>query len=301
MTKVTQPLRGRAARGDDTDRNKRTLGVVAVTIALLAAGSAANARLDDRAPAEIQLLTVSDWHGQIVPLQPATGQVGGAAFLKTYFDAERAKNPNTLTFMAGDSVGATPPISSFFDDEPAIRAMNMMGVNADTFGNHNFDGGIAHLQSLINIAEFPFVVANLKGLEENLTGVTKRAMFTVDGVRVAVIGIMNEEAPTLVTPGALGTIQIANSIAAANKAAGQARDAGAKVVVILTHKGIRGFDVNNNAFGELIDFANGVDETLIDVIAGDHTDFQYSGLHGTDSASSPSRTRARAQSSRRFS
>lgn len=43
--------------------------------------------------------------------------------------------------------------------------------------------------------------------------------FTVDGVRVAVIGIMNEEAPTLVTPGALGTIQIANSIAAANKAA----------------------------------------------------------------------------------
>src|SRR5687768_12741061 len=69
MTKVTQPLRGRAARGDDTDRKKVTLGVVAVTIALLAAGSAASARLDDRAPAEIQLLTVSDWHGQIVPLQ----------------------------------------------------------------------------------------------------------------------------------------------------------------------------------------------------------------------------------------
>ena len=279
MTKVAQPLRDLAARGDDTDRKKRTLGVVAVTIALLAAGSAASARLDDRAPVEIQLLTVSDWHGQIVPLQVETGLVGGAAFLKTHFDAARAQNPNTLTFMAGDSVGATPPISSFFEDEPAIRAMNMMGVNADTFGNHNFDGGIEHLQSLINIAEFPFVVANLKGLEENLTGVRKRAMFTVDGVRVAVIGIMNEEAPTLVTPGALGTIQIANSIAAANKAARQARDAGAKVVVILTHKGIRGFDVNNNAFGELIDFANGVDPTLIDVIAGDHTDFEYSGRH----------------------
>jgi hypothetical protein len=71
MTKVTQPLRDLAARGDDTDRKKRTLGVVAVTIALLAAGSAASARLDDPAPAEIQLLTVSDWHGQIVPLQVA--------------------------------------------------------------------------------------------------------------------------------------------------------------------------------------------------------------------------------------
>lgn len=104
---------------------------------------------------------MSDWHGRIVPLQQETGQVGGAAFLKTYFDAARAENPNTLTFMAGDSVGATPPISSFFGDEPAIRTMNMMGVNADTFGDHNFDGGIEHLQSLINIAEFPFVVALL--------------------------------------------------------------------------------------------------------------------------------------------
>lgn len=264
-----------------SDMRKRTLRVIAVTMALLVAGTAASAASPGGSGStEIQLLTVSDWHGQIVPLVPATGpQVGGAAFLKAYFDQARAANPNTLTFMAGDSVGATPPISSFFDDEPAIRAMNMMGINADTFGNHNFDQGIAHLQSLIDIAEFPFVAANLKNLEANLTGVEKRTMFTVDGVRVAVIGIVNEEAPTLVTPGALGTLQITDSVVAANKAARQARDAGASVVVILTHKGIRGFDVNNNAFGELVDFANGVDPTLIDVIVGDHTDFQYSGLH----------------------
>jgi len=77
----------------------------------------------------------------------------------------------------------------------------------------------------------------------------------------------------------LGPIQISNSVAAANKAARQARLAGATVVIILTHKGIRGFDESGNAFGELVDFANGVDPTLIDVIVGDHTDFQYSGLH----------------------
>ncbi len=259
---------------------KRTLTVVAVTIALLAvAGAAVSSAKPTPGTTQIQLLTISDWHGQIVPLEPATGRVGGAAFLKTYLDAARAENPNTLTFMAGDSVGATPPISSFFGDEPAIRAMNMMGVDADTFGNHNFDGGIAHLQSLIDIAEFRFVAANLKGLEENLSGVEKRVLFDVDGVRVAVIGITNEEAPTLVAPGAFGAIEITESIAAANKAARQARAAGAKVVVILAHKGIRGFDVNNNAFGELIDFTTGVNPGLVDVVVGDHTDFQYSGFH----------------------
>ena len=254
------------------------VGVAAVVASLLAGGNGAQAA-PEPAVTHIQLLTVSDWHGQIVPLEPATGRVGGAAFLKTYFDEARAENPNTLTFMAGDSFGATPPISNFFGDEPAIRTMNMMGMSADTFGNHNFDAGVAHLQSLVDIAEFPFVAANLKGIEENLTGVEKRAMFTVDGVRIAVIGIVNEEAPTLVTPGAMGTIQISESVATADKAARQARAAGATVVIILTHKGIRGFDESGNAFGELVDFADRVDPSLIDVIVGDHTDFQYSALH----------------------
>ena len=103
--------------------------------------------------------------------------------------------------MAGDSFGATPAISNLFEDEPAVTAMNMMDVDADTFGNHNFDRGIPHTQRMVDLAEFPFVSANLKGVEENLTGVSKRVLFNVDGVRVAVIGITNEEAPELVFPG----------------------------------------------------------------------------------------------------
>jgi 2',3'-cyclic-nucleotide 2'-phosphodiesterase (5'-nucleotidase family) len=231
---------------------------------------------------DIQLLTVSDWHGQLTSFDidpgPATVIGGGAAVLKAYFDQARAANPNTLTFMAGDSIGATPPISSFFEDEPAIRTMNMMGVTADTFGNHNFDRGVDHLQRMIDLAEFDFVSANLRNVEENLTGVDPWSLYHVDGVKVAVIGITNEEAPELVTPGALGTIEITDSVEAANKRASIARRAGAQVVVILTHKGIRGFE-NGTAFGELVDFANAVDPSLVDVILGDHTNFTYSGLH----------------------
>jgi 2',3'-cyclic-nucleotide 2'-phosphodiesterase (5'-nucleotidase family) len=227
-------------------------------------------------PVNIQLLTVSDWHGQLTSIN--TPAVGGAAVLSSYFKADRAANPNTLTFMAGDSFGATPPISSFFDDEPAVRAMNMMGITADTFGNHSFDHGIAHLQHLIDLADFPFLAANLRNVEDNLTGVDKMTIFNVGGIKVAVIGIVNEEAPELVKPGSLGTIQITDSVAAANKTAAVARTAGAQVVVVLTHKGIRGVDGSGNAFGELIDLANGVDPSLVDVIVGDHTDFQFQGL-----------------------
>jgi 2',3'-cyclic-nucleotide 2'-phosphodiesterase (5'-nucleotidase family) len=259
---------------------RRFTTAVALTIGLLVLTGSAGARLDGDRQATattttLQILTVSDWHGQLTPVSG----VGGAAVLKAYFDQLRADNPNTLTFMAGDSWGATPPISSFFEDVPAVTAMNMMGIDADTFGNHNFDRGIAHLQSQVDLAEFPFVSANLKNLDDNLTGVEPWQMFEVGGIKVAVIGITNEEAPTLVSPGAFGTIEITDSTRAANKTAMEARKAGAQVVVVLTHKGIRGFNADGSAFGELIDLANSVPAGQIDLIVGDHTDFTYSGVH----------------------
>jgi 2',3'-cyclic-nucleotide 2'-phosphodiesterase (5'-nucleotidase family) len=261
---------------------KRVTTAAAVLVAsLLMSGTAAaqpelsSGLAKNQGTVDVQLLTVSDWHGQLTPISG----VGGAAFLKTYFDQARAANPNTLTFMAGDSFGATPPISSFFQDEPAVRAMNMMGLTADTLGNHNFDRGIAHLQQMVDLADFDFLSANLRNIKDNLTGVERMKLYNVGGIKVAVIGITNEEAPTLVSPGAFGTIEVTDSIAAANRTAAVARRAGAQVVVILTHKGIRGFDANGDAFGELIDFADGVDPSVIDVIVGDHTNFTYSGLH----------------------
>jgi 2',3'-cyclic-nucleotide 2'-phosphodiesterase (5'-nucleotidase family) len=104
-------------------------------------------------------------------------------------------------------------------------------------------------------------------------------MFEVGGLDVAVVGITNEEAPTVVSPGAFGTIEITDSVQAANVAAREAKRAGADVVIVLTHKGIRGFNADGSAFGELIDLANNVSAGQIDLIVGDHTDFTYSGVH----------------------
>jgi 5'-nucleotidase len=99
----------------------------------------------------------------------------------------------------------------------------------------------------------------------------------VGGAKVAVIGITNEEAPNLVLPGAFGTIQVTDGVAAANKFARIARQARADAVIVVTHKGIR--SLSEGASGELVDFANAVDPALVDVVIGDHTDIQYSGLH----------------------
>ncbi len=251
---------------------------LAVVVGTLTLASAATPTVD------IQFLNVSDWHAQLDPLT----NVGGAAVLSAYFMADRAANPNTLTLTAGDAFGASPPLSGFFGEEPGVRAMRLMGFDADTLGNHNFDRGVAHLQTMIDRAAdasgsvpgapFAYVSANLKNVEDNLDGVAPYKLFDIGGVRVAVIGITNPEAPGLVFPGSFGTIEVTAPIPAANKAKARAKREGAKILVAITHLGITGFDpVTGAATGPLVDFANNVGG--FNLIFGDHTDVQYSGIH----------------------
>jgi 5'-nucleotidase len=236
-------------------------------------------------PVTIQILNVSDWHGNVDPV----GGVGGAWNISERWQEDRLAFPS-LTLTAGDDYNASPPLSSFFEEVPAVLAQRLMGMQVGTLGNHNFDRGVEHLQQMVDLAGAPtsdeapgdpfrYVSANLK-LNGEVEGIDPFASFNVGGVNVAVIGITNEEAPTLVLPGSFGAIQVTNGASAANRTAAAARRAGADAVVVITHKGVRGFvdDDTSQPFGELIDFANEVSPNLIDVIIGDHTDVRFDGV-----------------------
>src|SRR3970040_2269766 len=74
---------------------------------------------------DLQIIQYSDWHGQLDPLFIfGEGTFGGAAELATYFRQEEANNPNTLIITGGDDFGASPPLSNFFDEVPAVLAQN---------------------------------------------------------------------------------------------------------------------------------------------------------------------------------
>lgn len=232
---------------------------------------------------EIQILNISDWHAQLDPLSVfGVGDFGGAAALSTYWQMDRMANPNTLILTAGDAFGGSPPISNFFDEIPAVQSMNLMGFDVDTFGNHNFDRGVDHLQQMINLADFRYVSANLQNMKKGkpaplalaLRQVKPFRFFNFNGVKVAVIGITNPEAPILVFPGRFGTIEVTDPVTAAMEARERAERQGADVFIAITHLGVTGFD--SNAVGPLIDFANGV--SGFDVIFGDHTDVQFEGV-----------------------
>jgi 2',3'-cyclic-nucleotide 2'-phosphodiesterase (5'-nucleotidase family)/predicted AlkP superfamily phosphohydrolase/phosphomutase len=237
---------------------------------------------------EVNILDISDYHGQLVPLPEAadtvtgtgatnpTFSIGGSAFLKPWFDAYRADNPGgTMTVAAGDSVGATPPISTAFGDTPTIELMNKMGFTLDGLGNHNFDRGEQYLRTeLIPLADFKYVSANIVDPATGKAPAEWAPSRTIDfgGVKVAVIGFSNEDIPGLTKPGSLGPFVVTNATEAVNKRAAQlSNQAGIDAIVAIGHHGATG-GTTVDPTGPAVDLADNVSN--VDVVIGDHTNFQ---------------------------
>jgi 2',3'-cyclic-nucleotide 2'-phosphodiesterase (5'-nucleotidase family)/predicted AlkP superfamily phosphohydrolase/phosphomutase len=236
---------------------------------------------------EASILDISDYHGQLVPLTEAADNVGGSgasnpvfaiggsAFLKPWFDAYRAEGQNTLTVAAGDSIGATPPISSFFGDTPTIDFMNRMGFTADGLGNHNFDRGQAYLRgTIIPLARFDYLSSNIvdsRGRTPREWSPSK-VYNLADGRKIALVGFSNDDIPDLTRPGALGPFHVANSTASVNaEAARLARREDIDLIVAIGHLGATAGTLTNPT-GPLVDLADNVSN--VDAVIGDHTDFQ---------------------------
>ena len=73
-----------------------------------------------------------------------------------------------------------------------------------TLGNHEFDYGWMQARKFIETAKYPIVTANLVNNAGELFTPKPYVILHVNGLRVAVIGGMTEELPTLTNPKAMG-------------------------------------------------------------------------------------------------
>ncbi len=151
----------------------------------------------------ITILGTSDMHGNIWGYSyedDKESDDNGMARLYTYIQQVRSENPNTILVDAGDDIQGTIMTDDLYNktpDEPhpVIAAMNYMKYDAMTPGNHEFNWGIPTMMKILDQAEFPVLGANLTDKSGKYITGEGWTIVEKDGVKVAIIGIVNPDAP----------------------------------------------------------------------------------------------------------
>ncbi len=148
-------------------------------------------------PTTLTILHTNDVHSRLDPF-PMDGSRnagrGGIARRMTLIQQIRGqqpdgRTPNVLLFDAGDIFQGTPYFN-LYKGEPEILAMNRLGYDAGTIGNHDFDGGIDNMRDQFGKAGFPFLIANYDFKNTVMDGRTQPyRVFKKDGVRIGVFGL----------------------------------------------------------------------------------------------------------------
>lgn len=162
--------------------------IIAIMLAVAAiTGAEAKSR-------KITILHTNDTHSCVYPLNPNladTMLAGRGGFVRRagMIKQEREKNPKLLLLDSGDfSQGST--YYTLYKGDVEVGLMNLMGYDAATLGNHEFDYGVENLARLARKAEFPIVCANYDFTGTPLEGLIKP--YTVikrDGVKIGIFGV----------------------------------------------------------------------------------------------------------------
>jgi 2',3'-cyclic-nucleotide 2'-phosphodiesterase / 3'-nucleotidase len=143
--------------------------------------------------------------------------------------------------------GCLPPGTA----HPMIAAMNGLGYDAATVGNHDFNFGLDALLRALADAAFPFVLANVRrttGGAELLRPFTilERTVFDGSGrarsLRIGITGFVPPQIMRWDRTLLRGRLAVSDAVSTARNLVPQMRAAGADIVVALNHSGIGGSD-----------------------------------------------------------
>ena len=304
-------------------------------LALGAGATAAPKPAPGQQTIKLDLLAVNDFHGQLEKVSPtsSSGRVatpsgpvnaGGGAYLATHLDQLRqgaaARGAHTLTVAAGDLIGATPLLSAAFHDEPTIEAMNAMGLDIASVGNHEFDEGYQELlrmqeggclpdgdgkdnQNSCPDPQRPFTGADFQYLSANVryagTDRTVFPAYTIEKVgraKVGFIGLTLEDTPNIVTKAGVEGLEFTDEVETVEALVPELRRQGVRSIVVLLHQGGSPSDstdyngcsaAKQGVAGPGIDIAREL-PAAVDVVIEGHTHQAYNCVV-TDPAGNPRR------------
>jgi len=141
---------------------------------------------------KITILHTNDVHSHIDPFpsnHPKSPGLGGVARRAHIIQQIRAENEHVLLLDAGDSFQGTPYFN-FYGGELEWKLMSMMGYDATTLGNHEFDNGIEGILAQIPHAKFDILSANYDFSKTDLSPYVKPyRIFKKGNINIGVFGL----------------------------------------------------------------------------------------------------------------
>ena len=208
------------------------------------------------ADTHITILGTSDLHGNIWGFSYEDSKEtanNGMARVYTYVEEVRKENPNTILIDAGDDIQGTIMTDDIYnkipdEEHPVITAMNYMGYDAMTLGNHEFNWGTGTAASILSQADFPVLAANVRNSDGSYATGLGWIIIPVSGVNIAVIGTVTPDVP--IWDGGkegIDSLQFLPANVAVKEAIAEIGDK-ADVIVVSAHMGMYAeFDEDNGS------------------------------------------------------
>ncbi len=199
------------------------------------------------------LLGTTDVHNRLYPYdyyarEPIDYSLG---HLKPLIDSVRAAHTgDTYLFDSGDLLQGNPLgflYARRFADQPnpVIRAMNLLGYDAAALGNHEYNYGLAHLDTALEQANFPFVSANIyrAGTTEHAYAPYVLLPHATNAGDTLLIGVTGNTPPGVHVwdrANVEGILEFRDVVSSVAPVVARMRAEGADVVVVLSHGGLEG-------------------------------------------------------------
>ena len=141
---------------------------------------------------QLTILHTNDQHSRIEPFDSSytrNPNQGGFARRAALIQKIRSQESNVLLLDSGDIFQGTPYFN-FFGGELEFKLMSMMGYDAATMGNHDFDNGVQGFKKVRPVAKFPFLCSNYDFKNTILDGETEKyKIFNKNGIKVGIFGV----------------------------------------------------------------------------------------------------------------
>ncbi|MEW9124695.1 MAG: bifunctional 2',3'-cyclic-nucleotide 2'-phosphodiesterase/3'-nucleotidase [Thermotaleaceae bacterium] len=224
----------------------------------------ANAEVERKDVVKLRIIGTTDIHTHFMNYdyyKDAPSDEFGFVKVATLIKASREEVENSLLFDNGDLIQGNPfgdymaKVKGLKDGEiyPVIEAMNQLGYDGATVGNHEFNFGLEFLNKAIYGADFPYVTANVYIDDKDQDSNNDKNYFTPyvildktfkdeegqeQAIKVGVIGFVPPQIMTWDRNHLEGKVITKDIVETAEKYIPEMKKAGADIIVALAHTGI---------------------------------------------------------------